>query len=275
MQLEEEEGGLLIEGQELEDQSQDLRWCLMGHLLSERSVNFMAIKNTLASIWRPVKGVIIKELGPNLLVRCQQYWSRRGIALLWRKKDMAQLLSFSSNHIDVSVHLENTVVYRLTGFYGFPERYRRRQSWNFLRQLVTQSNLPWCILGDFNDLLSILEKRGNIEHPAWLISSFRNAVDDCKLIDLGMEGYQFTWERGRGSLNWIEERLDMCFSTQNWFANFPNCKVWNLEAIMSDHSPIFLELGQQYRIKRVKKFRFENAWTREKDCCEVVVCSWN
>ncbi|KAK6154344.1 hypothetical protein DH2020_008592 [Rehmannia glutinosa] len=69
MQLEEEgEGGLLLDNVDDGAQAQDLRWCLVGRFLSERHVNFIAMKNMIASIWRPVKGVFIKELGPNLFL---------------------------------------------------------------------------------------------------------------------------------------------------------------------------------------------------------------
>ncbi|KAK6130022.1 hypothetical protein DH2020_036244 [Rehmannia glutinosa] len=101
------------------------------------------------------------------------------------------------------------------------------------------------------------------------------AIGDCGLVDLGMIGYQFTWERGRDTENWVEKRLDRGLANHSWLANLPNDKVWNLESLMSDHSPIFLELGKQYRVKRVRKFRFENVWLREKDCKEIVVNGWN
>ncbi|KAK6143873.1 hypothetical protein DH2020_024221 [Rehmannia glutinosa] len=69
MQIEEEEeGGLVLEGPEIEQQGQEFQWCLVGRFLSDRIVNFQAMKNTLASIWRPVKGVSIKDLGPNLFL---------------------------------------------------------------------------------------------------------------------------------------------------------------------------------------------------------------
>ncbi|KAK6140574.1 hypothetical protein DH2020_025681 [Rehmannia glutinosa] len=219
--------------------------------------------------------VIWVKLGYEGLFAVSSMGHSGGLSLFWKYNNMANLLSFSQNHIDVSIHLENTSVYRLTGYYGFPERGRRRQSWNFLRHLANQSTLPWCCIGDFNDLLSSSEKRGNIDHPSWLLTGFRSAIDDCGLVDLGMLGYQFTWERGRGSLNWVEERLDRGLATLHWFASFPNCKIWNLEASMSDHSPILLELGLRYRIKKVRKFRFENVWLREKECKSVVQEGWN
>jgi hypothetical protein len=44
--------------------------------------------------------------------------------------------------------------------------------------------LPWCIVGDFNDLLTQEDKRGNHSHPNWLCNGFRTAVSDCDLTDI-------------------------------------------------------------------------------------------
>jgi len=55
-----------------------------------------------------------------------------------------------------------------TGFYGYPETDRRRESWDLLRTLAQDNALPWFI-GDFNDILSNEEKRGQVTHPPWRI----------------------------------------------------------------------------------------------------------
>lgn len=49
--------------------------------------------------------------------------------------------------------------------YGFPKRSHRRESWNLLRTLARMLNLPWCVIGDFNDLLDAEDKRGRVDHP--------------------------------------------------------------------------------------------------------------
>ncbi|XP_031104441.1 uncharacterized protein LOC116007924 [Ipomoea triloba] len=136
-----------------------------------------------------------------------------GLALLWRDKDTATVLGFSQNHIDVIVSLPGKPQWRLTCFYGYPERARRQHSWSLLRQLKDNSDLPWVILGDFNDLACHSEKRGPHPHPNSLILSFTDALHDCNLLDLGMQGNRFTWERGRGTDNWVEERLDRAVAT--------------------------------------------------------------
>ncbi|GAU36150.1 hypothetical protein TSUD_316790 [Trifolium subterraneum] len=87
--------------------------------------------------------------------------------------------------------------WRLTCYYGYPEMGRRRQAWDLLRELRDMSDLPWCILGDFNDFLSQEDKRGNHSHPNWLCSGFRTAVSDCDLTDIHLEDYPYTWIKSR------------------------------------------------------------------------------
>ena len=112
-----------------------------------------------------------------------------GIALLWKQPMTYNLLSFQNNFIDVSVHVPNKVVWRLTCFYGFPERNRRKDSWNLLRILHGNSSLPWCIFGDFNNLLSPGDKMGSVEHPSWLFRGFSEAINDCALFELELMGH--------------------------------------------------------------------------------------
>ncbi|MCI48974.1 endonuclease/exonuclease/phosphatase family protein, partial [Trifolium medium] len=71
--------------------------------------------------------------------------------------------------------------WRITCYYGYPERSRRRQTWELLRELQDMSDLPWCIMGDFNDLFSQEDKKGTHPHPNWLCNGFRSAVSDCDL----------------------------------------------------------------------------------------------
>ena len=88
-----------------------------------------------------------------------------GIAVFWKDKGAARLWSYSRNHRDVEIQLENLPKWRFTGFYGFLVRHRRKDSWQLLKMLKRDNNLLWCCTGDFNDLLSQSEKRGNVCHP--------------------------------------------------------------------------------------------------------------
>lgn len=56
-------------------------------------------------------------------------------------------------------------------------------------------------MGDFNDLLHPSEKIGRAQHPQWLFQGFQEAIDYCGLSNFEFEGYQFTWEKSRGTPN--------------------------------------------------------------------------
>ena len=129
-------------------------------------------------------------------------WSIQVVAgNCYDKKNWASLISFSRNHIDVRVNIPEMAIWRLTGFYGYPERARRRASWELLKSICSRSSLPWCCIGDYNYLLTQFEKKGRLSHPNSLIQGFKKAVEQCGLRDLGMEGYPFTWEKSQGTHN--------------------------------------------------------------------------
>ena len=68
---EEEEGGLIVAGEEIGDPGDirlDSKFCLVGRFLTDKVVNFIAMKNTMASLWRPGRGVCIKDLSPTLFL---------------------------------------------------------------------------------------------------------------------------------------------------------------------------------------------------------------
>ncbi|PNX79596.1 endonuclease/exonuclease/phosphatase family protein, partial [Trifolium pratense] len=130
-----------------------------------------------------------------------------GLAVMWKESSSCRVMNYSRNFINLLVEDQNKGDWRITCYYGYPERGRRRNAWQLLRDLCDMSQLPWCIIGDFNDLLSQEDKRGVHPHPNWLCSGFRQAVNDCDLSDIEMAGYSFTWVKSRGTPHMIEERL--------------------------------------------------------------------
>lgn len=93
-----------------------------------------------------------------------------GVALLWRNKGGCKVLEATRNYIDFEVEHNEIGKWRYTGFYRFPERQRRRESWEMLRRLKDKSTLPWCVLGDFNDMMYTHENRGGRSQPLNLLT---------------------------------------------------------------------------------------------------------
>ncbi|CAH9106024.1 unnamed protein product, partial [Cuscuta epithymum] len=200
---------------------------------------------------------------------------RGGLGLLWGDGVIIQVREASSHFIDAVVQLEvGAPQWRFTGFYGCPERSRRRESWDLLKSLSTRSDLPWLVMGDFNDLMFADEKRGRIPHPPWLLRGFREAVWASGLSNFHFEGYQFTWERWRGTPNWVEEKLDRILTSESWLDSFGNAAAETLEGSPSDHMALVIKLQPVRGVRRRRRFKFENVWLKEADCREVVVRGW-
>ncbi|XP_062114673.1 uncharacterized protein LOC133825790 [Humulus lupulus] len=197
-----------------------------------------------------------------------------GVAMLWRFKEEASLLSYGHNHVDMEMSLDGHPRFRLTGFYGEPNRHLREDSWRKLRQLASASSLPWCLMGNLNNVLSNRDKRGGRPYPSWLINGFQETLLECSLVDMDLVGHQFTWERGRGSYNWVEVRLDRALVSESWLSLFVNARLHNLGPSISDHAPLWLSLDFGKRTPYTYRFRFENAWARDPLCRQIVQDGW-
>ncbi|XP_062088458.1 uncharacterized protein LOC133795019 [Humulus lupulus] len=197
-----------------------------------------------------------------------------GVAMLWRNREDASLISYGHSHVDMELQLSDHPKFRLTGFYGEPNRSLREESWRRLRQLTSSSSLPWCLMGDLNNVLSNRDKRGGRPYPSGLICGFQEAISDCNLIDMDLIGYQFTWERGRGTENWVEVRLDRALVSPSWLSLFSTAKLHNIGPSASDHAPLWLNLDFRKRTEYTYRFRFENAWARDPLCRQIVKDRW-
>ncbi|XP_019174291.1 PREDICTED: uncharacterized protein LOC109169860 [Ipomoea nil] len=198
-----------------------------------------------------------------------------GMALLWKKNNTVRFLSYSQSHIDAEVSLFNKL-WRMTCIYGIPERGRREETWDLLGTLKTRSLLPWVVIGDFNNLLYQHEKKGGNPYPNSLLRGFGDALDDCGLMQMPMRGHQYTWQKGKGTPNWIEERLDKALITNDWGLLNENAMLENIRTRASDHSILFLSINAicMPRRRGPRKFRFEMAWLLDEGCKGVVETAW-
>ncbi|XP_019160043.1 PREDICTED: uncharacterized protein LOC109156647 [Ipomoea nil] len=196
-----------------------------------------------------------------------------GLALLWNGGLDVEVVGYSNHYIDTVVR-QNGNRWRFTGFYGSPKRHQRHISWNILRYLSSLNDLPWVLMGDLNDILDAREKMGRVPHPQWLMRGFREAVRASGLFDFPFEGYQYTWDRGRGTENWVREKLDRILVSGNWMDLFTEARAWSIEGSSSNHMPLLLEtntIGNRHYRRRP---RFENSWGHLPECKGVVENAW-
>lgn len=197
-----------------------------------------------------------------------------GLALLWKNSGGCKIIKATRNFIDFEVENRQVGRWRYTDFYGYPERQRRQDSWESLKNLAGESALPWCVIGDFNDMLYEDEKRRGRKQPYNLLMGFMETLNVCGLKDLGYVGEKYTWEKSRRRHNWIQERLDRGMATDSWCNLFPMAEVQVIEVTTSDHLPLLLQINKQVYAPKERKFKFENVWIWERECKNIVKNGW-
>lgn len=127
-----------------------------------------------------------------------------GLMLLWDNDVDLHFCSMSRNHVDVVITMDG-VKWRLTGLHGFPEANQKRATFHLLEHLRTTIqnypilgdfstlNLPWCVIGDFNCIITNSEKQGGRLYPRDSHEAFSNFMLDSDMYKMGFKGSSFTW----------------------------------------------------------------------------------
>jgi hypothetical protein len=92
---------------------------------------------------------------------------------------------------------------------------------------------------------------------------FREALNDCNLVDLGFVGLPFTYDNGRrGDAN-VRVRLDRAVADAAWRDLFGDATLHHLVSSRSDHCPLLLEIRKEsWERHKTRVFRYEIMWER-------------
>lgn len=163
---------------------------VLNDLVRDRNPDVLFLIETI-SVASKVEELRIK-LGFSQCFSVDRVGRSGGLAVFWKSVVECNISRYSQNHVDLVFNENNVQKWRLTCFYGFHERARRKQSWELICKLARVSNLPWCIMGDFNDLLYRSDKKGFHPHPEPLIRGFRDVLDESLLSEVELQGDRFT-----------------------------------------------------------------------------------
>ena len=154
----------------------------------------------------------------------------------------------------------------------------KKKTGELFKRLKEEDDGAWVCGGDLNLMLWSMEKQGGgdfrYEEAEWLWE----ALDFCGLEDLHYVGHPFTWTNNQGGEANLQERLDRFVANASWKDLFGSSSVTHLEKRKSDHLPIVLNIRTHMqrgtKAKKKKLFRFEEMWTKEEECGEVIAAEW-
>ncbi|KAA3468683.1 reverse transcriptase [Gossypium australe] len=84
------------------------------------------------------------------------------------------------------------------------------------------------------------EKKSGLPRKEKRMEAFRNALEDCHLMDVGYSRNWFTWEKGNLPKTNIRERLDRGVANVNWISRFSETNIKHLVHSTSDHCPLLI-----------------------------------
>ncbi|KAL0012862.1 hypothetical protein SO802_007970 [Lithocarpus litseifolius] len=199
-----------------------------------------------------------------------------GIWMLWRS-DLVQMevLAATEQEIHALIRVRSqTFNWLISAIYASPRFAERCVLWENLKMLAALHNLPWAIMGDFNEVISEEEKSGGNPVVPRRVNAILDCMDTCQMMDLGFSGPKFTWSNKRELGNLIQCRLDRCWANPAWKVYFSEANVTHLAKINSDHCPLLLNLNPDAGPSSSRPFRFQSVWLSHKDFPAVVRDAW-
>ncbi|CAM8995780.1 unnamed protein product [Rhodiola kirilowii] len=194
-----------------------------------------------------------------------------GLVLFWNNSSDVSVVSYSGFHIDFLLNYKGSV--HVTIFYGNPRTCLRHRSWDLFRKLRELIKLPWCVVGDFNEICTSSETTSRNVSRLIHMEHFREVLMDCGLMDLGYKGSKFTYSNRRQGSEEVVSRLDRAVGDDLWVDRFPNAIIEHLISHRSDHCPLLLSFDGNTQSHH-KLFRFESMWMRDASLVDMIKDSW-
>ncbi|OMP07370.1 Endonuclease/exonuclease/phosphatase [Corchorus olitorius] len=123
---------------------------------------------------------------PSEIISAEQPPSKLGLVLHNSDSDMVV-------DDDINLSKDEPVGVVEPSFYVSPTPSFLDFLWNYLHDFDEFDNIPWLLLGDFNQFLAADEKSGGKPEPIRRVEQFREVVDKGHLIDFEASGCKFTW----------------------------------------------------------------------------------
>lgn len=219
---------------------------------------------------------VAKELGYQNTFFVPAHGSSGGAAVFWNERVRISLLDNPTLYCTNMRVEDGTNTFWMSYIYGNPVAKYRNEQWNDLIQSEIAGylrNKPRLLIGDFNDIRTIKEKKGGITRSNASCSLFNKLLSVLGVHDIKTLGGRFTW-MGRRSKYTIMSRIDRTLANDDWMELYPSATVSLFPWIGSDHRPLLLNT-EGFKWKRSKAFRYDSRWRLYPELKKVMEHTWS
>ena len=124
-----------------------------------------------------------------------------GVIVMWDKTTFS-LVSSVQGEFSITCFfrtVQGGFNWAFTGVYGPQVRIDKLRFWEELRSIKDNWSGPWCLGGDFDEVLYTQERSSGL-CPMNTIQEFHDFINYSALVDLPLRGGDFTWSKSGGML---------------------------------------------------------------------------
>ncbi|XP_016200267.1 uncharacterized protein LOC107641285 [Arachis ipaensis] len=150
--------------------------------------------------------------------------------------------------------------------YGEHVREDKLVVWEELSFLTGLCQVPFCFMGDFNEIVQVDERQGATSLPRSTVE-FKSWIYDMELMDLGLTDRRFTWFRAQSC-----SRMDRVLVSLEWLEEFSKTSLQGDPRGLSDHCPMIMNVTRLEGGPR--PFRSLDSWFTHDGFLRMVKEEW-
>ncbi|XP_026435814.1 uncharacterized protein LOC113333603 [Papaver somniferum] len=135
-------------------------------------------------------------------------------------------------------------------------------------------SIPWLVLGDFNYVLCLEEKKGGRPIKEVYMNEFRSWISDNGLVEADAIGKKYTWSNYRSGAQRIVSKHDRAVVNDAWCYKYANWRCKAFPRVCSDHPTLFGFAFENPRPARVP-FRIQKMWLSHPGFMQLVEENWS
>ncbi|CAJ2662986.1 unnamed protein product, partial [Trifolium pratense] len=196
------------------------------------------------------------------------YWDDRAVDI--------RLVSSTTQMIHCGLYdINGNFLHWFTAIYALNQLEHRRRLWKELEDLHQHQQGPWCIMGDFNNVLRAADRIGGKMVHESEYSDMISMMDKAGLSEMDSLGDYYTWSNKHVN-GTIYSRIDRVLGNVDWFQLNLDATLTNLDPGISDHALLCLKGRDKANTPTHKSnFKFLNGVTDMAEFSDCVSESWN